>query len=173
MTPPTTQHPLSPCPGCGGLFRAYDGPVHRYMTGSPACWNEYGRLLAMEYSSAVLMWVHRLSVDAYAVQHPGDNSRQAIQSVGIHLARLMVQLDGDGDPSLSPEKTNAVMVGFTKHKASLVHLERPARFSITMADMTAHVGTPDHAPKVIEWARAALADWSAHHDYIRDWAGLR
>ncbi|MDZ7628938.1 MAG: DUF5946 family protein [Parvularculaceae bacterium] len=45
--------------------------------------------------------MHRLSVDAYAVQHPGGASRQAIQSVGLHLARLYIQLEHPHTPKES------------------------------------------------------------------------
>ncbi len=53
----------------------------------------YGVILQHEYSDPRLLPTHRLSVDTYAIQHPGDGSRRAIQSVGLHLARLMIQLE--------------------------------------------------------------------------------
>lgn len=61
-----------------------------------------------------LLAVHRLSVDAWAVQHPGDGSRRAIQSVGLHLARLMVQIE-DG---LSGDAANSAMLRFANAKPS-------------------------------------------------------
>lgn len=73
---------LSPCPGCGVRLPESDGPVHAYLESSPACWAAYGQVLAREYGTPALMDVHRLSVDACAVQHPGGHSRQAIRTVG-------------------------------------------------------------------------------------------
>ena len=100
------------------VFPQEDGPTHRYMTASPACWRHFGDLLAAEYSDFSLARIHRLSVDSYAIQHPGDGSRQAIQSVGLHLARLFLQQHND----LSSGVANEVMRGLTKHKKSLIAL---------------------------------------------------
>ena len=69
------------CPGCGAGFAPFDGPVHAYLESSAACWNAFGQVLAREYSDARHAPIHRLTVDAYCVQHPGGDSRQAIQSV--------------------------------------------------------------------------------------------
>ena len=70
------------CLSCGGVFPDIDGPVHRYMKSSPGCWAVYGEVLAREYEDPYFFEVHRLTVDAYAVQHPGSTDRQSIQSVG-------------------------------------------------------------------------------------------
>jgi len=135
------------------------------MEASPACWREFGKLLAVEYSTEALRHTHRLSVDTYAVQHPGDRSRQAIQSVGLHLARLLVQLERP----MPPKETNDVMLGFSKHKSSLQYLERPERFTVTIADVAPFFGTEIHSDRVLDWANCTWNDWSHHHDNIRDW----
>lgn len=158
---------LEPCPGCGGLFPPFEGPAHDYMESSPACWRAFGDLLAAEYSAPELLLTHRLAVDAYAVQHPGGASRQAIQSVGLHLARLMVQIDGPRPP----KETNEVMRRFAGRKETLERLTPPARFSITMADIAPFIGGPLHAQKTRNWARAAWEDWRAAHAYVRRWVG--
>lgn len=92
------------------------------MTGSVACWAAFGTVLAAEYQDPRLMPVHRLSVDAYAVQHPGAAAnRGATQSVGLHLARLCVQLDR----GLSGTHANAVMLRLGQVKAGLPRSLRP------------------------------------------------
>lgn len=156
---------LEQCSGCGALFQHEAGPVHRYMTSSPACWRVYGELLAAEYGDVALMQTHRLSVDTYAVQHPGDRSRPAIQSVGLHLSRLMLQQENEA----LPKETNAVMLRFGAHKASLEWLEPPQSFSMTVADMEPFIGGSRHADAVRDWAAKTWADWKEHHGYIRDW----
>ena len=155
------------CPGCGVLLEDVDGPTHDYMLSTPACWKLFGKLLAAEYESAVLMEVHRLTVDTYAVQHPGDGSRRAIQSVGLHLARLSVQLE----TPRSPKETNDTMTRFAGRKKSFIELDPPKHFSMTIADVAPFAGSDTHAQKVQEWARSAWNDWREHHDYILDWAG--
>lgn len=154
---------VTACPGCGARLPDFDGPVHDYMESSPACWRAFGDLLAAEYAAPELMPIHRLSVDTYAVQHPGGDSRPAIQSVGLHLARLLRFLE---NPT-PPKETNEIMKGFAARKAEFVKLEPPATFSMTIADVAPFAGGPSHAEKVEAWARSALHDWRAHHAYIR------
>jgi hypothetical protein len=64
------------------------------MLGSPGCWAAYGRVLEREYSDPVLFGAaHRLTVDAYALQHPGDpRERRAVQSFWLHGASLWLVL---------------------------------------------------------------------------------
>ena len=156
---------LEHCPGCGGLFPPSEGPVHPYMSSSPACWAAYGGILAAEYGDPALLHVHRLSVDCYAVQHPGDGSRQAIQSVGLHLARLMLQLE----LGLSPERANDAMLQLAAHKHEMSALPRPQRFAMTVADVAPFACGPRHCDAVEEWARSALDDWSDAHWTVRSW----
>ena len=39
------------------------------------------------------MAAHQLTVDAYAIQHPGKPSAQSIQSVCVHLISLYASLE--------------------------------------------------------------------------------
>src|SRR5262245_6864228 len=156
-----------PCPSCGGLFRPHEGPVHPYMDSSPACWAAYGEVLAREYSNPELLAVHRLSVDAYAVQHPGGNSRQAIQSVGVHLVRLCLLLERD----LSHTLANAAMLKAARFKSEYFWLERPPSLGrITVADVHAASGHVAHGSAATEWARSVWSAWSVHHAVVRQWA---
>ena len=158
--------PTSHCPGCGADLACVDGPTHPYMVASPACYERFRRILAAEYGSAALRRTHRLTVDTYAVQHPGDGTdRRQIQSVGLHLARLCVQLASP----MPPRETNDVMLGFSRHKATLEKLEPPRRFAVTAADVAPHAGRSDHCERVTAWAAATWNDWVEHHDYIHDW----
>ncbi len=154
------------CPGCGARFPAGTGPVHDYMISSPGCFAAFTAVLAEEYATEALRNVHRLTVDAWAVQHPGDpGNRRAVQSVGLHLARLGLQLT----TSCSPRETNLAMLDFAQHKATLRPLAPPARFTVTVADVAPFAGKPQHQAKVQDWAAATWRDWSAHHDHVRRW----
>jgi hypothetical protein len=159
--------PVLACPSCKGLFPAIDGPVHAYMSSSPGCWAAYGEVLALEYSDRALGEVHRLSVDTYAVQHPGDRSRQAIQSVGLHLVRLCLLLER----GLSPHDANDAMVEAARHKDQFTWLERPASLGrITVADVRAAMDPESHAATVRAWANDAWQAWGPHHSLVREWA---
>lgn len=156
----------SHCPGCGALLAEIDGPTHAYMTSSPACYALFTQILAHEYSDPDLLITHRLSVDTYAVQHPGaQTSRREIQSVGLHLARLSLQLMH----TLAPKETNDVMLGLSKHKTTLVALPPPAQFSITVADVAPLAGTNQHSATVRKWAESTWNDYASSHRYINDW----
>ena len=159
---------MSTCPGCGAYFKVLDGPTHDYMLASPACWAAFGEVLSAEYAGLVPYDIHRLSVDSYAVQHPGDGvDRRAIQSVGLHLARLYVQLETRPEPA----RTNRIMLGFAARKETLIPLTPPKKFTLTVADIAPFAGTDKHAGRVNDWAKATWADYAAHHEYIKDWVG--
>ena len=160
------QADISVCPGCGSRLPAVEGPTHAYMTSSPACWDAFGKVIAREFQNPDLMEIHRLSVDAWAVQHPGDGSRRAIQSVGLHLARLMVQLEG----GLSLADANAAMLAFAARKSTLPALPSRATYTLTVADVVGAEAPTDHARAVRSWAEAVWSDWADHHEFIRGWS---
>lgn len=160
MTPPTA------CPGCGASLPPVEGPVHDYMTSSPACWAAFGAVLAREYETPALMRIHRITVDTWAVQHPGDGSRRAIQSVGLHLARLMHALEHGVEGAAA----NDVMLGMGRAKATLPPLPPRPRYTVTVADVVGATDPDAHAVAVMRWARATWQDWHDQQDFIREWA---
>jgi hypothetical protein len=72
------------------------------MESSPGCWQIYGEVLAREYSDAAFRSIHRLTVDSYAVQHPGQPTAQSIQSVCVHLKGMKLTPEHIGSSRLSP-----------------------------------------------------------------------
>ena len=79
---------LSVCPDCGVKLPPVDGPRHRYIGASAACWALFAALNnAGEPPLASGKW-NGLITDAYAAQHPGTPSPQAIQSVAVHVLAL-------------------------------------------------------------------------------------
>ncbi len=92
------------CVGCGAVFEDREGPTHRYLESSPGCWASYGEVLAREYSDFPAYGaLHRLTVDTYAVQHPGRPSPQCIQSVALHLMSLCLVLEREIEPRRATE----------------------------------------------------------------------
>lgn len=98
---------LIPCPGCGARFPVFEGPTHRYIGASAACWALFNWCVAtgapddtglVQQSSipATAAYVpdrddaplESLLGDAYGVQHHGGESPQAIQSVAVHLLNM-------------------------------------------------------------------------------------
>ena len=98
---------LEPCPGCGALFPVATGGTHPYIGASAGCWALFAPLSAGAEPDAALVAESRVPAttprftadaresshrallsDAYAVQHHGDDSPQAVQSVAVHLLAL-------------------------------------------------------------------------------------
>ena len=166
---PPVREDLEHCSGCGARFPRVEGPVHPYMESSPGCWAAYGELLAREYGDPSVADVHRLSVDAYAVQHPGTPSPQSLQSVNLHLVRLLLQLRR----GLPPERANDAMLALARHKRSFTWLEPPvSRGEVTIADVLPRAQSGHHREAVRDWANSALAAWSAHQPIVDRWAAL-
>ncbi|MBN1271958.1 MAG: hypothetical protein JXB26_06765 [Candidatus Aminicenantes bacterium] len=154
------------CFSCGGEYPDIQGPIHRYMKSSPGCWAVYGEVLAREYSNPDYFQVHRLTVDAYAVQHPGSIDRQSIHSVGLHLIRLCLFLEHN----LTPENANDAMLEAGKEKHNFIWLKPPGTFgNITAADVAKARDVSEHKKIVRAWAQNAWDAWSVHHNTIRSW----
>jgi hypothetical protein len=141
-----------------------DGPTHRYMTSSVACWWAFGELLATCYGDESRLSFRQLIVDAYAAQHPGQGQREQVQSVGIHLMTLCMFLEHGVEPSL----------GSDLHQRMI---RRPAFHRLTPCDVSdvnvLHVPLGSSAAeakaRAYEWGQAVWDLYSADHDTVRAW----
>lgn len=155
------------CVGCGADVPSSDGPTHAYLGASPGCWAVFGEVLAREFGELGYPDVHRLTVDAYAVQHPGQPSPQTIQSVAVHLISLHLVLERE----LSADKATKAIRWATTHKARFCWLEPPGSLGdLTVLDVHGAADLAEHTRCVTRWAESAWAAWSPHHDTIRRWA---
>ena len=112
------------------------------------------------------MRVHRLTVDAYAVQHPGVDTPQARNSVGIHLSRLLLLFER----GWSIDRANASMAAITAKKHDYPWLIPPADPGpLTVLHPLTATSPEDHADRVQEWARSVWQAWSGHHATARRW----
>lgn len=165
----------SACPGCGAVLPEREGPGHAYMTGSPACWAAFGRVVAAEYQEPARWPAHSLTVDAYAVQHPGDGSARAARSVGVHLLTLHFTLERGLDPTWmarvrrgASERLRDGLTWLAPPEAppevDVTHLFTGPGYASVIADPHAHLR------RAREWAEAAWHQWTAHHDTVARWA---
>ena len=158
--------PLVPCFGCGGLFPDIEGPTHFYAESSPGCWAAYGEVLAREYSYPAYGRLHRLTVDTYAVQHPGRPGPQAIQSVAGHLISLYLILEQDHTMDQGARALGLV----TQTKGRYSWLDPPSsRGSVTVADVQRAQCVEEHLAWVRQWAESAWQAWASHHTVVRMW----
>lgn len=155
----------SQCEGCGLILPYFEGPTHEYMISSPACWKMYGEVLAREYQDKKYFEIHRLTVDAYALQHPGNQDRRAIQSVNIHLASLYLIFCQNYS---SEQATKFLAEGVKNHKSDFEYLERPLDLgSLTILDVWKTKNVEQHVHAVKNWARSVFDAWEQHHDFIK------
>jgi CTP:molybdopterin cytidylyltransferase MocA len=157
-----------PCPGCGGLLTAQpDGPTHDYVGASPACWMAFGELAAREFGEDGYGGLHRHTVDAYAVQHPGDDhGRRERQSVALHLIGLCHWLEH----GLSATQLTPITQHLTAGKRDWPRLEAPAWYDMTVLDLISARDADAHARLVRHWAKSVWEAWSRHHAQVRAWA---
>lgn len=149
--------PESVCPGCGLAmpFRdavGYDG----YFNTSPECWAVFTEVLGAEFGNAPLFGqVHQLTVDTYAVQHPGGDHPD--KSIFIHLAGLHLVLDR----SFTPMRVPALLRELVRTVREWPHFEPPAHLGpLTVLDVALAESATAHAEVVREWAGAVWGAWA-------------
>jgi uncharacterized protein DUF5946 len=156
------------CVGCGARVADSNETTHDYIGSSPGCWAIYCEVLAKEYSDYRFGGVHRLTVDTYAVQHPGRPERRSIQSVAVHLIGLHLTLELEFDRMRAPK----ILQAAADRSESFIWLEPPESLgSITIVDVhRAGDDSQEHLRLVNEWARSTWKAWAKHHPQVRQWA---
>jgi hypothetical protein len=156
----------APCAGCGVELPEHDGPTHPYIGASAACWALYGELLAAEYAELGYPECHRMTVDAYAVQHPGKRDPRCIQSVGTHLSGLYLVLERGLDGPAATALKNRVLAA----KPNFVWLNPPQpRDALTIADVLEMRREMPHCEAIEAWAGSIWDAWQIHHATVGDW----
>jgi len=162
-TAATTGVAMSACPGCEIRLPLIDGTAHLYVGATMACWAVYGSILAREYSNPRYRAVHRLTVDAYGAQHPGEPERRSIQSVNVHLVGLHLVLDGDADSAFARRVIGTITDLFTDRLVWLV--PPPHRGTLTVLDIAPAPDADDHCARVREWASGERLGMAVPHGH--------
>jgi hypothetical protein len=113
--------------------------------------------------------LRRLIADTYAVQHPGEPQRRAIQSVAVHLMGLCVLLERD-----SEARRPVPVPGGVARRLVLRWLAPPVpNGSLTIADALGDAQDQSTRAAYVEaWARDVWDAWAVHHDTVRGWLGV-
>jgi hypothetical protein len=152
------------CVGCGGRVPDIDGPVHRYMTASPGCWQAYTELMA---GGLPPIPESGLAVDAYAITHPGVPGPQSTPSVWIHLVTLCCTLERGWPVERSVYLRKLAADRFERWP----WLDRPERMGdVTAIDVAGAVATGDGAAVedlVRRWIPGAWNAWAMHRAAVR------
>lgn len=154
------------CPGCGVVLPEFDGPTHPYIGANAACWALYGELLTHEYGEIGYPECHRLTVDAYAAQHPGNREPRSIKSVGTHLSGLYLVLERGLDGPAATALKNQVLATEPGFK----WLNPPATDGgLTVQDVLEMRREIPHCDVIEAWGRSVWETWELHHATVRDW----
>jgi len=154
---------LEKCIGCGMLTERVVGESHSYMLSSPKCWSLYGELLAREYSNSEYMSIHALTVDAYALQHPGIENAKAISSIYVHLTSLYAYFALGVAVELLPKVKQTATVYSKKSR----WLEPPANtYTTTVFNVLEAKNAQEHQLLVEKWTKETYNQWSSHHALI-------
>ncbi len=107
--------------------------------------------------------IHRLTVDTYAVQHPGVVSRKASQSVWIHLSALYLILE----KGLAYESVTDKLGKILAPNAEFEWLEPPlTQGQITVLEVENAKDLDDHTLRVKKWAASVWNAWFCHHEAV-------
>jgi hypothetical protein len=107
------------------------------------------------------------AVDAFAVQHCGDDSPQAAQSVAGHLILLYARLE----IGLPLDQAFALLKRVIAVKGVYAALEPPS-FPLTVRHPHDAPDQASLAPRALEWAQSAWKAWTPHHAQITSWYDL-
>ena len=155
---------LTTCPGCGLRLPAEQGPTHRYMTASPACWRSFSELLATLYSTSDRLVFRQLVVDAYAAQHPGEGRREQVQSVGIHLMTLCLFLEHGVDPSRGSDLHQRMI-----RRPNFHRIEPTGPSHLNVRHLPLDGSAKDTQKRSYEWAQAVWDLYADDHGTVRAW----
>ncbi|MFI5167062.1 MAG: DUF5946 family protein [Thermoanaerobaculales bacterium] len=152
------------CEGCGALVRDIPGKPYKYTGAPPGCWEVYTQVLAREYGEyGYPQPTHRLTVDTYAVQHPGTPGRQAIQSVNSHLVSLYLIVEKQLPGKAATEALRTIL----DHAGSFTWLQPPdPNGSNTVLEVARARTFNEHVGLVDAWARDVWSAWAQHHALI-------
>jgi len=173
------------CQGCKAIFPIMKNEtpfiegssVNRYGVSSPECIAAFCEVLGKEQEWAGYPEVHRLFVDAYAVQHPpcieyqkelGINQRlinASIQSIFIHLIALHLAFE-ENIPLRDISKRMAYILD-TGVKLESMALKPPNHLgNITIVDIRKVSNFKEYEKMVWRWAKSAWDAWKEYHTSI-------
>ncbi|MFC1556335.1 DUF5946 family protein [candidate division KSB1 bacterium] len=142
------------CPECGAVI-----PEDK-----ESCRDMFDEILAREFSDPGYGQVLRLTLDAYALQHPGSYMN-SFSSHAAHLTGLCIAFEYNG----GLERENLLKKWYDR-KPNFLKVSKPSDLGkLTIADILDADTPEEHSARVREWAQDAWNAWSEHHDTVRFW----
>lgn len=145
-----------PCPECGAAG----------VDDAAECEALFQDVIGREFGQPELFGVHRLTVDAYSLQHP-DQYMRSTKSAAAHLAGMCWSLEHGGGSSVS-----RALSAWLDGAVELPRVAPPApwqRGEVTIRHVHDAGGAPPHKERVREWAESVWAAWESGHEQARAW----
>lgn len=131
--------------------------------GKAGCLTMFEEILAREFSDYRYGKIHRLTVDAYSLQHPEAYMRSG-KSFAAHLTGMCVALEHEA--TLDLNRTVQKWLSTNPRIDKPVHLP-DQRGDLTITYIHSASDADDHINRVREWARDIWNAWSEHHGLAR------
>ncbi len=153
------------CELCGAIVESTTDDGHAYIPGNPGCWRFFTLVQADEYTRFRYPKIHRVVVDAYMAQHPGDGAdRRERQSVTLHLAALYASLELKLPPR---EATDYLYTTMRKNKDYDVLTPRESVGDINITYLKNCATEAEYTKRATEWAWCVWNTWEHEQDRIR------
>jgi hypothetical protein len=160
------------CPDCGARLPPCDGLTHRYIGASPSCWALFSTLVNGGEPPLAPAPLNGLITDAYAAQHPGQPSPQAIQSVAVHLLTLYGVLVRGVAPGRAHWIRQRALRDGRPPKHDRFHWLTPPPFpgDLTVASIAGAPTAAARAEVAARYVRQVWARWGpAHEPTVARW----
>lgn len=151
-----SREPVERCPECGAAIAG----------GRAGCQRLFDEILAREFGDFRYARDHRLTVDAYSLQHPAEYMKSA-KSYAAHLTGMCAALERGGSADV-----NRTVQSWLSRPQTLQRPDNPGprqRGILTVAHVHCAVEPEEHLRRVREWAQSAWEAWRAHHHVARQW----
>jgi uncharacterized protein DUF5946 len=132
--------------------------------GKAGCLKIFEEILAREFGDYRYGRIHRLTVDAYSLQHPDDYMRSG-KSFAAHLTGACAALEIEDPSSINRTVQKWLSTNPTIEKP----MDLPRwRGKVTILYIYGAADAKEHIERVREWARDVWAAWSEHHQLARE-----
>lgn len=135
--------------------------------GKAGCRKLFEEILAREFSDYRYGRIHRLTVDAYSLQHPDEYMRSG-KSFAAHLTGMCAAQESDDTLTINQR--------VQKWLSTNPQIEKPAqipkqRGELTITYIHSASDADEHIKRVREWARDVWNAWVEHHELARHLIG--
>lgn len=155
MTTAPDEHP-DRCAECGAEVSG----------GRAGCQRLFDEVLARELGDDRYAREHRLTVDAYSLQHPDEYMRSA-KSYAAHLTGAYVAVECG-----AAAETNRAIQHWLNGSTALRRPGQPEagkRGILTIHHVHMATDPDDHVRRVREWAVSVWAAWHTYHPIAKQW----